>query len=239
MTYEARVLSDLLNRSHRLSTARYASEFPKNERQAVRTAVNSIVQQGFVKKRRIGGQECIELVKGMEEDAARLASTIGAGDAANASVNKLIPKAYTAPFHTSKGEHRVRGHASTYAYCRSIENANDVSCFVVGSRDRVRRIHLGELADPSSLAAKFLDKIDGVFGSNRFTKEEIKGFGHELVGNNQPTKAVIEYLCHEGFLLRSEYDKGPLKFERTDKARPRAGGRRRHAGQGRKPAGAD
>ena len=220
MTYEARILSDLLKRNHRLSAAGYVGEFPGNERQAVRTAIDSIVQRGFARRRRIGGQEHIELVKDMAGDAKKLANTIGTGDATSASIDKLIPRGYTAPFHTTMGEHRVRGHVSTYAFCYSSENAGDVSCFVVGSQDRVQRIHLGVLADPRSLAARFLGKIDEVFGSRRFAKEEVKGFGPELVGNNQPTKAAIDYLCHEGFLIKSEYDKGPARFERTGKPRP-------------------
>lgn len=135
-------------------------------------------------------------------------------------IEELIPKGYTVPFYTSKGEHPVHDHVSVYAYCNSVKNASDVSCFVIDSRNRVRRIHLGVLADSSSLVARFLDKIDAEFGRRRFTKEDIKSFGHKMVGNNQPTKAVVEYLCHKNFLVKSEYSKGPAKFERTGKARP-------------------
>lgn len=233
MTYEARILSDLLRRGGRLNEARYVSEFPKSERPAVRAAIDNLVKKGLVRTRLAGGQGIIEIVKGMEGDAKRIANTIGAVGAADESILGLIPGGYAEPFHISKGGHRVRGHVSTYVYCRSIEDDNDVSCFVVGSQDRVSRIHLGSLADSSSLVSRFLDKIDEAFGTRRFTKEEMKSFGPDLVGNNQPTKAVVDYLCHEDFLVKSEYEKGPPKFERTDKVRgkPAAGASEDGAGR--------
>lgn len=128
-----------------------------------------------------------------------------------------------APFHIAYGEHRARGNLSAYALCCRVRDRDDVSCYVIDTQGRRRSVHLGNLADGKSLAARFLDGIDAAFGDRRFTREEIKDkLPHKLTGNNQPTKAAIEYLCRTGYLIRSDYAKGPSKFERTEKRRPAA-----------------
>lgn len=146
---------------------------------------------------------------------------MGSSEYSYATIVKMLPKPYAAPFHVASGEHEARGHLSTYVFCYSVQDKHDVSCFVIDAKGRKRRLHLGNLADSGSIIAQFLDGIDSAFGDRRFTKEEIKGrLSPKLTGNNQPTKAAVEYLCHAKYLIRSDYAKGPSKFERTKKRRP-------------------
>lgn len=220
-TYEATVLGNLLKRGRRLERASFIEGFPEQNRRAVQAAIGRLSRLGFVKSRVVGGKDCIELQPDRATDAMRWASTCGFSDPSYVSAVEVIPKGYTKPFHIADGEHMVNGHVSKYAFCHNERNRRDVSCFIINSQNSVRRIPLGDICDPNSLIAKFLAAIDRHFGTRRFTREEIKRrFPRELTGNNQNTKAAVEYLCHNAYLVRSDYRRGPSRFERTGKQRP-------------------
>ena len=220
-THDDRVLSNLLRRGGRLARNSFVSEFPAKRQHVIQAAIKSLIRRGFVESVYREGTEYVELLPGRDKDAMRLASMRGLSDPSYAPIEDMIPRSHAAPYHIARGEHEARGHLSTYALCRNIRDKDDVSCFVIDARGRRRRIHLGDIADSGSLIAQILDKIDDAFGGRRFTREEIKGrLPSKLTGNNQPTKAAIEYLCRANYLIRSDYAKGPSKFERTGKKRP-------------------
>lgn len=219
-TDEAEVFSRMLKRGL-LARDSLAGEFPAKRRQAIQGAIESLIRRGFVDRASRGGTEYVELPAGRAEDAMNLAKTLRWGNASHARIVELIPRSHMAPFHIAYGEHKAHGNLSAYALCRRVRDRDDVSCYVIDTQGRRRSVRLGSLADSNSLAARFLDGIDDAFGDQRFTREEIKdSLPHKLTGNNQPTKAAIEYLCHTGYLIRSDYAKGPSKFERTEKQRP-------------------
>lgn len=219
-TSEARVLSNLLKRGHRLERASFIKEFPERGRRDMEVAIERLARLGFVRSRVVGGKNCIELRPDRITDAMRWASPLGLGDSTYMSVEESIPKGYAKPFHVASGEHMVNGHVSRYAFCHSERNRHDVTCFVINAQNSARPIHLGDISDPNSFIAKFLAAIDQHFGDGRFTREAVKrSFPSELTGNNQPTKAAIEYLLHNAYLIRSDYSRGPSRFERTLKQR--------------------
>ena len=220
-THEARVLSNLLRRGRRLARDSFVSEFPADRQHAIRVAIENLARRGFVESVYREGTEYMELPECRIKDAMRLVSTLGLNDPACVPIEEMIPRSHAAPFHISHGEHEARGHISTYALCRNVRDKYDVSCFVIDARGRRRRIHLGNLADSRSLAAKFLDGIDSAFGGRPFTREEIKGnLPSKITGNNQPTKAAVEYLRHDGYLVRLNPCRGLSRFQRTCKKRP-------------------
>ena len=232
---EVDVFARLLKRGLLMARDSLAGEFPAGRRHAVQAAIDSLIWRGFVDRvRREEEVEYIELPARRAEDAKNLARTLGWNDDSQARIVGLVPRSHAAPYHIAYGEHKAHGNLSAYALCRRVRDRDDVTCYVIDTQGRRRSIRLGNLADGGSLAARFLDGIDAAFGSRRFTREEIKGrLPHKLTGNNQPTKAAVEYLSHAGYLIRSEYAKGPAKFERTEKRRPAAPpGRGKGAGDG-------
>lgn len=220
-TAEAMVLGNLLKRGHRLERASFVKEFPERGRRDMEAAIERLARLGFVKRRVVGGKDYVELQPDRVTDAMRWASMLGLGDSSYKSVEESIPKGFGKPFHVASGEHMVNGHVSRYAFCHSVRNRRDVTCFIINAQNKPRPVHLGDIGDPNSLIAKFLAAIDQHFGDRRFTREAVKrSFPSELTGNNQPTKAAIEYLIHNAYLIRSDYSRGPSMFERTPKRRP-------------------
>lgn len=220
-THEARILSNLLKHGHRLECTPFVEGFPQRSRRDIQAAIKRLARLGFVKSRVLGGREYIVLRPDRVQDAMRWASASSSGDPLYVPEEEVIPRDYAQPFHVARGEHMVNGAVSRYAFCHHNRNRYDVTCFVINAKNSATAIRLGNLDDPNSLIARFLAEIDQHFGTRRFTKEEIKrSFPRELVGNNQPTKAAIEYLCYNDYLLRSDYLKRPSMFERTWKKRP-------------------
>lgn len=217
---EVDTFSKLLKRGDLLARS-LVGEFPAKRQQTIQDAIESLIRRGFVDSVRREGAEYIRLPDRRAEDARNLAKAMRWGDASHARIVGLIPKSHAAPFHIAYGEYRARGNLSAYVLCYRVRDKHDVTCYVIDAQGRRTSIHLGDLADGESRVAQFLGEIDAAFGDRRFTREEIKGkLPHKLTGNNQPTKAAVVYLCHTGYLIRSDYAKGPSKFERTGKRRP-------------------
>ena len=220
-SHEALILSNLLKRSRRLARDSFVSEFPAERQHAIQAAIKNLVRRGLVECVYREGVEYMELPESRAKDAMRLASTLGLSNPSCVPIEEMIPRSHAAPFHIARGEHEARGHLSTYAFCRSVRDEYDVTCYVIDAQGRGRAIRLGNPADSRSFIARFLDKLDAAFGGRRFTREEIKDrLPPKLTGNNQPTKAAVEYLCYDGYLVRSNPPKGPSRFQRTWKKRP-------------------
>lgn len=222
-THEARILSNLLKRGHRLERASFVREFPERGRRDTEAAIGRLARLGFVRRLVVDGRDWFELHPDRVADAMRWASAFGLSDPSYMAAEEAIPRGYSRPFHVASGEHMVNGHVSRYAFCHSARNKRDVTCFVINAQNIAKPIHLGDVCEPGSFIAKFLAEVDRRFGSRRFTREEVKrSFPGELRGNNQPTKAAIEYLLHNAYLVRSDHSRGPSRFERTPKPRPTA-----------------
>lgn len=220
--YEAIVLRYLLKHGQRLERDAFLGEFPRPKRRGLEIAIASLERRMFVKTARVQGKDLVHLPDERVGDAMRRSSGLGIiSDPRCPPIEELIPDQYATPFHIAQGDKPVNDHTSTYAFCRKKKKSAEVSCFVISWQNSVRKILLGDIAVEKSMIAKFLDTIDEKFGRSYFTREQIKTrFPRELVGNNQPTKAAIEYLCHEKYIVRHDATKHPVQFERTGKRRP-------------------
>lgn len=218
---EVDTFSKLLKLGRLLARDSLVGEFPAKRQQAIQAAIDSLIQRKYLERVRRGKAEYIKLPAGRAEDAKSLAKRLGWSDTSHVRIVELIPRTHEAPYHISFGEHESRGHLSAYALCRRMRDECDVTCYVIDVQGRRSSIRLGNPADSKSRVAQFLDRIDAAFGNRRFTRKEIKDkLPHKLTGNNQPTKAAVEYLCNAKYLRRSDYEKGSSMFERTEKRRP-------------------
>ena len=120
------------------------------------------------------------------------------------------------------GEKKIHGKVSRYVFCHTYTDSYDVTCFVINYKGDIHPIHLGSVFDPTSKISTFLKEIDTKFKNVLFTREDLKtNLPRRLIQNNQPTKAAVEYLCHENFLIRYDYISSRWsKFERTGKVHP-------------------
>ncbi len=216
--FEKLVLQNLLKRGGALEQRAFLKEFPDNKRNDVLAAIASLQTLRFVMQDYSENGITITLVDSRRQDALREVSSIYLPDPSQIPIEEHIPKKYSSPFHIAEGEHLVNNAVSKYVFCASKKNGEDITCFIINSNGSKRGIHLGNVHDSESLVSNFLREIDSKFPNVLFSKEDLKrNLPKELVGNNQPTKAVTEYLCFEKYLIRHGYVDDTSKFERTGK----------------------
>lgn len=215
---EKLVLENLLKRGYALDQRSFLNELPDNKRNDVLGCISNLQALGFVMQDYSENGITITLVESRKEEALREVSSIYLPDPSQIPIEENIPKKYASPFHISEGEHIVNNAVSRYAFCATKKDDEDITCFIINSNGNKRGIHLGNIHDSQSLVSRFLKEIDMKFKHAKFTKEDLKrNLPKELVGNNQPTKAVTEYLCYEKYLVRYDSVDGISKFERTGK----------------------
>ena len=216
--FEKLILENLLKRGGALEQRSFLNEFPDKHRNDALAAISSLQSLGFIMQDYSDDSIIITLVETRKEDALKEVSEIYLKDASQIPIEQHLPKHVTKPFHISKGEHLVNNAVSNYVFCSSKKDEEDAFCFIINASGVKRGMHLGNIHDSRSLASKFLSEIDLKFKNVLFTKEDLKrNLPKDLVGNNQPTKAVSEYLCYEKYLIRHNYADGTSKFERTGK----------------------
>lgn len=184
-------------------------------------AIVNLEVLGYIIEHNTENGKIITLPNSRITDAKRQVSVIKIDDPTQIPIEELISKKFSKPFYYSKGEHECYQGVSQYVLCSSKKNKDDISCFIVNKQGKIRRIHLGSTHDPDSIIAKAIQLIDSNYKDVPFTREMLKNiFPKEIRGNNQNTKAIVEYLCYAKFLVRYDYHSATTKFERTGKVLP-------------------
>lgn len=204
-----------------LNQREFLDTFPERDRNSVIEAISKLQVDGFVMQDYSDGGITITLPASKINDAMRSITLIKFEDDSYLPVEEMIPKKYSSPFLLKEGEKLIHGKVSTYAFCYNKKDPHDITCFIVNSKGSVHSIHLGSVYDPSSKISMFLKEIDKRYKNVLFTREDLKNnLPKKLIQNNQPTKAAIEYLCYEKFLIRFDYVNDWSKFGRTGKPHP-------------------
>ena len=219
--YEQIVLENLLKSGYALCQRSFLNTFTSRDRLRVLGAIGSLESKLLVVRDYSVRGIVIALPTNKIKEAMGLVSLIKFDDQSCTSIDELIPKKYAPSFLVANGEKKIHGHVSKYVFCHSRKNSHDVTCFVINHKGNVHSIHLGSVLDPASMISEFLKEIDTQFKSKQFTKENLKtSLPKKLIQNNQPTKAAVEYLCHENFLIRYNLLNDWSKFQRTGKPHP-------------------
>lgn len=184
-------------------------------------AIVNLETLGFIVEHTTENGKIISIPNSRITDAKRQVSALHFTDSSQTPIEVLVSKKFSKPFYYTKGEHDCYQGVSQYVLCSSKKDKDDISCFVVNTQGKLRRIHLGNIHDPDSMITEALKLIDSNYRDVLFTREMLKNiFPNKIRGNNQNTKAIVEYLCHAKFLVRHDYHSGPSKFERTGKVLP-------------------
>jgi len=216
--FEKIVLENLLKRGGALEQRALLNGFPDKNRNDVLAAISSLQTARFVMQDYSENGITVTLVESRREDSLREVSSIYLPDPSQIPIEEQIPKKFSSPIHIAEGEHLVNNAVAKYVFCSSKKDEEDITCFIIHPNGTKRAMHLGNIHDSQSLVSKFLKEIDLKFSNVLFSKEDLKkNLLKDLVGNNQPTKAVTEYLCLEKYLIRFDYLDGTTKFERTGK----------------------
>lgn len=220
--YSKIILENLLKSGYALRQREFLDTITSRDRSHFLDAIARLEVDMMITRDYFEDGITIVLPKNKISEALQLVSFIKFDDNTYAPVEELIPKKYSVPFLISEGEKLVHGKVSTYAFCHTSTDPDDVTCFVINYKRNIKSIHLGSVFDPNSMISLFLKEIDAKFKNILFTREDLKtNLPKKLIQNNQPTKAVVEYLCHKNFLIRHDYNLSRWsKFERTGKLHP-------------------
>ena len=220
--YANLTLEKLLKSNYALNQRTFLDTFTSRDRNYVIDAISRLESDLMITRDYSEDGITIILPNNKKDEALRLVSAIKIDDILYSPLEELIPKKYSSPFLIKKGEKKIHGQVSTYVFCNTYKDPYDVTCFVINAKqDNVYPIHLGSIFNPISKISLFLKEIDSKFSNVLFTREDLKTrLSKKLIQNNQPTKAVVEYLCHEKFLIRLDYNKTWSKFQRTGKPHP-------------------
>lgn len=215
-------LENLLKSGYALEQRQFLNTFTPRDRPHILDAIARLESELMISRDYSEDGITIVLPQNKITEAFRMVSTIKFDEHEYTPIEELIPKKYSAPFLIKEGEKKIHGKVSKYVFCHTYKDPYDVTCFVINYKGDMHPIHLGSVFDPTSKISLFLKEIDAKFKNILFTREDLKtNLPKKLIQNNQPTKAVIEYLCHEKFLIRFDYDLNRWsKFQRTGKIHP-------------------
>ncbi len=216
------ILENLLKSGYALDQREFLDTIPSRDRHHMLDAIARLESDLLVTRDCSEDEITIVLPQNKIPEAFNIVSSIKFDEQVLSPIEELIPKKYSRPFLRSKGEKKIHGKVSTYAFCNTYTDSYDVTCFVINHKGDMHSIHLGSVHDPSSMISAFIKEIDAKFKNVLFTREDLKtSLPKKLIQNNQPTKAAVEYLCHEKFLIRHDYTSNRCsKFERTGKVHP-------------------
>lgn len=135
-------------------------------------------------------------------------------------IEDTIPKSFEkTPFLVTEGGHKVKGVVDKYAFHKNRFDSK-IIVYLVSDNQKKSTIRLGTLTDRNSLYRRALLRIDSTFGTKVFTKAMMNQLGSDIVGNRQPTKALIDIMIYDGYVIPID-DK---HFMRTSKEAPPANG---------------
>ncbi len=220
--YEEIVLVNLLKSSYALEQRQFLGTFTTRDRPHMLDAIAHLEYKLLITRDYSEDGITIVLPQNKIHDANNIVSSIKFNKQVLSSIEESIPKKYSSPFLIKEGEKKIHGKVSKYVFCHTHKDSYDITCFVINHKGNRHAIHLGSIYDPASKISTFLKEIDSRFKNRLFTKEDLKtNLPKKIIQNNQPTKAAIEYLCHEKFLIRYDYSSNKRsKFERTGKMHP-------------------
>lgn len=217
---ERLVIQNLLKHGFALELNLFIKGFPPKIRKHVLKAVRRLQSLGYIHEEISSEGVVIKLNENMKKEALQMVSSIYIPDPSQDPIEEIVPKTHKI-LKIINAEHKQNGGLGKYVICCNKKDKYDIRCYIRNTKGKVGSVHVGSIYEPNSLVVRFTEKIDEVFPNSFFTKEDVKNeFPTELRGNNQPTKAVIEYLCYEKFLIRMNYAKGPSKYQRTGKKIP-------------------
>jgi len=215
-----RVLEFLLKHQYATNLNDFVKTFPKNLQPSILKSVRRLQNLDYISENMTSEGVVICLQKDKKKDALGMVSSIYIHDPSQDPIHELIPKNYRI-LETKNAEHKQNGGFGTYAICYNKKDKHDIKCFVRNTKGELKGIKLGSIYDPDSPISNWIKEMDKIFPNVPFTKEDVKNkFPIKLRQNNQPTKAVIEYLCLTNFLIRIDDIDGPSKYQRTGKKLP-------------------
>lgn len=131
-------------------------------------------------------------------------------------IEETIPRTFeNTPFLITEGSHRVKGVIDKYAFHKSKFDSKIV-VYLVSDNRKKNTIHLGSIHHRNSLYRRALLAIDTKFSTKVFTKAMMNQLGTSIVGNRQPTKALIDIMIYEGYVIAID----EKHFMRTPKPPP-------------------
>ena len=215
-------LENLLKSGYALEQRKFLDTFTSRDRPHMLDAIARLESELLITRDYSGDGITIVLPQNKISEAFNIVSLIKFDELTLSPLEESIPKKYSSSFFISEGEKKIHGEVSKYAFCHTYTDPYDVTCFVVNHKGDMHPIHLGSVFDPGSKISAFLKEIDSKFKNILFTREDLKtNLPKKLIQNNQPTKAAVDYLCHENFLIRYDYPSNRWsKFERTGKLHP-------------------
>ncbi len=194
--------------------------FPNRLRNEVLKGISNLQSKGLLNEDFTTNGWIISIPKLMIPVVLNEVSSIRIQDPSLTPLEDLIPKKYNKPFLITQGEHLVKGGVAQYVFCTSKKDENDVVCILVRNGKK-RTMKLGSVYNPDSLVSRFLKEVDFKIKKGFFSKEYLQEIlPKEIVQNRQPLKALTDYLCHTGFLIRYDYLHATTKFQRTGKMHP-------------------
>jgi len=217
---ENRVLGYLLKHQYATNLNEFVKTFPKNLQPAILKAVRRLQNLGYIVESMTSEGVVICLQQDKKKEALERVSSIYIHDPSQDPIEELIPKNYSI-LTTIDAEHKQNGGYGKYAICYSKKDKHEIRCYVKNTKGELKGIHLGSIYDPDSKISNWVKEIDKIYPHTPFSKEDVKNkFPVDLRGNNQPTKAVMEYLCLINFLIRIDDSKETSKYQRTGKVLP-------------------
>ena len=191
--------------------------FPLQYQSRIIPTVNELIKLGIIEK----VNDTISIKRERRDDVCRLMDPMP--DPIIKSIRPIedtIPKSFDKiPFLITEGGHKVKGVIDKYAFHKNKFDSK-IIVYLVSDNQKKNTIRLGSLVDRNSLYRRALLGIDSKFGTKVFTKAMMNQLGSEIVGNRQPTKALIDIMIYDGYLIPID-DK---HFMRTPKEIPPANG---------------
>lgn len=184
----------------------------------INDAIIELIQLGFIDKTT---EDRISIKRERRDDVSRLMDP--APDPIIKSIKPIedvIPKTFDKiPFLITEGSHKVKGVIDKYAFHKNRFDSKIV-VYLVSDNQKKSTINIGSILDRNSLYRRALLGIDSEFGTRVFTKAMMNQLGSSIVGNRQPTKALIDIMIYDGYLIRID----EKHFMRTSKEIPPANG---------------
>jgi len=208
MLYLGRVGKDTI------SIKKITSCIPSQYQSKVLPTVEELVQLGMIDKT---SDSKISIKRERRTDVCNLMDPVP--DPVIKSIKPIedtIPKSFeTEPFLVTEGSHRVKGVVDKYAFHKSKFDSKIV-VYLVSDNRKKSTINLGSIHHRNSLYRRALLEIDAKFGTKVFTKAMMNQLGSSIVGNRQPTKALIDIMIYEGYVIQID----EKHFMRTPKPPP-------------------
>ena len=200
-----------------IAIEKITSCFPSHYQARVIPTVDELIKLGIIEK----VNDSISIKRERRDDICRLMDP--APDPIIKSIKPIedtIPKSFDkTPFLVTEGSHKVKGVTDKYAFHKNKFDSK-IIVYLVSDNQKKSTIRLGALSDRNSLYRRALLGIDSKFGTKVFTKAMMNQLGSEIVGNRQPTKALIDIMIYDGYLILIDNK----HFMRTPKGVPSANG---------------